>query len=47
VGAATLHADAAVLDDLIDDHYLVEKSGAVTWRYDVLRTIWMHRRRLA
>jgi hypothetical protein len=35
-----------VLTDLCDDHYLIERSGNVSWRYDVLRRIWMHRRRL-
>lgn len=38
--------DPTVLDDLIDDHYLTEAGGVVAWRYDVLRRIWMHRRRL-
>jgi hypothetical protein len=41
-----LGADDAVLNHLIDDHYLVEEDRAVRWRYDVLRRIWMHRRRL-
>jgi hypothetical protein len=40
-------ADAALIDDLIDDHYLVEHRGVVTWRYEVLRRIWVHRRRLS
>lgn len=35
-----------ILDDLLDDHYLIERQGAVAWRYDVLRRIWVHRRRL-
>ena len=39
-------ADDEVLDDLIDDHYLVERGGEVAWRYPVLRRIWAHRRRL-
>lgn len=39
-------ADVGLLDDLIDDHYLVESNGVVSWRYPVLRRIWMHRRRL-
>lgn len=39
--------DIELLDHLIDDHYLVEKRGTVSWRYDVLRRIWMHRRRLS
>jgi hypothetical protein len=38
--------DGGILDDLIDDHYLVESRREVRWRYDVLRRIWMHRRRL-
>jgi hypothetical protein len=39
--------DPALLDDLIDDHYLTEKRGSISWRYDVLREIWFHRRRLS
>ena len=35
-----------MLDDLVDDHYLIERKGAMSWRYDVLRRIWVHRRRL-
>ncbi|HTZ85519.1 MAG TPA: hypothetical protein VMB05_02530 [Solirubrobacteraceae bacterium] len=35
-----------ILTDLCDDHYLVERGGAVRWRYNVLQRIWMHRRRL-
>jgi hypothetical protein len=35
-----------VLDDLCDDHYLSIRAGIVRWRYDVLRRIWAHRRRL-
>ncbi len=42
----TLQADGEILNDLLDDHYLVERDGAVHWRYEVLRTIWVHRRRL-
>jgi hypothetical protein len=38
--------DSTLLDDLIDDHYLIEKDGVVTWRYPVLQRIWVHRRRL-
>ncbi len=41
-----LDADASLLDDLIDDHYLIERDRVLRWRYDVLRKIWMHRRRL-
>ena len=46
LGAAVLEADTEILDDLIDDHYLVERDRTVSWRYDVLRKIWVHRRRL-
>ncbi|MDQ3935266.1 MAG: hypothetical protein M3340_11635 [Actinomycetota bacterium] len=35
-----------LLDSLIDDHYLVERDRTIRWRYDVLRRIWAHRRRL-
>jgi hypothetical protein len=35
-----------LLDLLVDDHYLVERDGAFAWRYDVLRRIWVTRRRL-
>ena len=41
-----LQADGSLLDDLIDDHYLIEHDRTVRWRYDVLRRIWMHRRRI-
>ena len=43
---ADLDADDRLLDALIDDHYLVEQNRTVSWRYDVLRRIWVHRRRL-
>ena len=43
---ASLEADGRLLDDLVDDHYLVEHGRTVGWRYDVLRRIWVHRRRL-
>lgn len=46
VDRADLRADGDVLDDLIDDHYLVEHGRAVCWRHDVLRAIWVRRRRL-
>lgn len=36
----------AILDDLVDDHYLLQTDGSIRWRYDVLRRIWAHRRRL-
>lgn len=35
-----------VLDWLVDDHYLLERHRKFEWRYNVLRTIWRHRRRL-
>ncbi len=41
-----LGRNSQLIDDLIDDHYLIESRGTVGWRYDVLRRIWMHRRRL-
>ena len=41
-----LDADGSLLDDLVDDHYLIERDRVLRWRYDVLRKIWMHRRRL-
>jgi len=34
---------AAVLHNLIDDHYLVQRGHAVTWRYEVIRAIYRHR----
>ncbi|MFB9314318.1 hypothetical protein [Nocardioides plantarum] len=36
-----------ILDDLVDDHYLVEGADAIRWRYDVLRRVWHRRRRLS
>ena len=39
-------ADDRLIDLLIDDHYLIEREGFLSWRYDVLRRIWVHRRRL-
>lgn len=41
-----LEADGDILDALIDDHYLIGHERTVQWRYDVLRRIWVHRRRL-
>lgn len=35
-----------ILDDLIDDHYLLTSAGSLRWRYDVLRRIWVHRKGL-
>lgn len=46
VEAERVGAEAKLLDLLIDDHYLAEQRGALSWRYDVLRRIWMRRRRL-
>ena len=43
---AELQAEGELLDALIDDHYLIERARTVSWRYDVLRQIWAHRRRL-
>jgi len=44
------HADREALLDvvalLVDDHYLVDQDQLLSWRYDVLRRIWVHRRRL-
>jgi hypothetical protein len=36
----------ALVNDLIDDHYLIERNRVIRWRHDVLRRIWIHRRRL-
>lgn len=36
-----------LIDSLTDDHYLQVAAGEVRWRYDVLRRIWIRRRRLA
>lgn len=44
---AGLRVDGSIVDDLLDDHYLIEPDRTVRWRYDVLRRIWIHRRRLA
>jgi hypothetical protein len=44
--AAALECDRRLLDSLIDDHYLAERDRTISWRYDVLRRIWVHRRRL-
>lgn len=41
-----LGVPADLLNDLIDDHYLVEQAREVRWRHDVLKRIWVHRRRL-
>ncbi len=32
-----------VINDLVDDHYLVLEAGQFVWRYDVLRRIWIAR----
>jgi hypothetical protein len=42
-----LGADTELLNDLVDDHYLIERDRTLRWRYEVLRRIWIHRRRLA
>ena len=47
--ATVASADAAldvVLNHLLDDHYLLHRGGQLSWRYDVLRRIWVHRRQL-
>jgi hypothetical protein len=36
-----------VADLLEGDHYLITQPAGVTWRYDVLRRVWLVRRRLA
>lgn len=41
-----VHIPADILDDLIDDHYLIESQGTIRWRHEVLKRIWVHRRRL-
>jgi hypothetical protein len=46
IPTAELDGDNQLLDDLVDDHYLIERKRALSWRYDVLRRIWVHRRRL-
>lgn len=35
-----------LLEDLCDDHYLLRRVDAWSWRYDVLREIWCRRRHL-
>lgn len=47
VDVGEVDVDKTILDDLIDDHYLIERNRIVSWRYDVLRRVWSHRRRLA
>ncbi len=36
----------SILDDLVDDHYLRESADQLSWRYDVLRRIWIRKQRL-
>ncbi|MCH7668998.1 MAG: hypothetical protein IIC71_07340 [Acidobacteria bacterium] len=36
----------ALINMLIDDHYLVRIEGTLVWRYDVFRRIWINRRGL-
>ncbi|MFJ4999766.1 hypothetical protein ACIP5T_16565 [Microbacterium sp. NPDC088619] len=40
------NARARLIDLLVDDHYLIESSGVLTWRYPVLKRIWLQRRKL-
>ncbi len=35
-----------IADWLVDDHYICEEPTGYTWRYDVLRSIWAHRRKV-
>ncbi|MFF3027377.1 hypothetical protein [Microbacterium sp. NPDC057944] len=35
-----------LIDLLVDDHYLMESKGVLTWRYLVLKHIWLQRRKL-
>lgn len=35
-----------IVNWLIDDHYLVETAAGFAWRFDVLRRVWLARRRL-
>ena len=46
--SANLDADDILMmvDYLVDDHYLAEHDARFAWRYDVLRRIWIHRRKL-
>jgi hypothetical protein len=46
VTASDVDAPIDLVNDLIDDHYLIERRRELRWRYDVLRRIWVHRRRL-
>jgi len=46
---STTHASArlsVVVNNLVDDHYLHDVDGSLTWRYEVLRYIWVRRQRL-
>lgn len=43
---ATAEAVNSILDMLVDDHYLAEAGGKFRWRYPILQTIWLRRRRL-
>lgn len=36
-----------VIDNLVDDHYLIDTPQGLEWRYPVLRRIWVVRRRLS
>jgi hypothetical protein len=44
-GSVDEQALAAVVDLVVDDHYLICRGGAYGWRYAVLRDIWRHRRK--
>jgi hypothetical protein len=46
IGEAEAGRQGGVLADLCDDHYLIAQKGVVRWRYEVLRRIWVHRRKL-
>jgi hypothetical protein len=37
----------SIVDDLEDDHYLIQSDGMLLWRYAVLQKFWMRRRRLS
>ena len=46
VSALEFGDQIALVNDLVDDHYLREHRQQLAWRYDVLRDIWMQRRKL-
>jgi hypothetical protein len=47
MSATCFEGDDGILDDLVDDHYLLDTPRGLVWRYPVLRDVWMIRRRLA